>query len=194
MRLELGDLRVDALGPYEGLWRRAIVAFKAGERAYAAAFAEVMRARVPTGGVVVPVTTTRRRAAARGFDQAVELARRFAGGRTIDVLRKRWGPAQHGLGRGERLAVRGRFDVRNPSVVAGLSVLLIDDVCTTGATLRDAARALRQAGAAVEGALVLATPSTPAHPRAPSTLAYPCASQRFGRDMVSLSGKGARRR
>jgi predicted amidophosphoribosyltransferase len=163
MRLDLGGLHVDAIAPYEGLWRRAIVAFKSGERAYAAAFAEVMQARAPARAVVVPVTTTRRRAAARGFDQAVELARLYAAGRTADVLRKRRGPAQHGLGRKGRLGLRGRFDVREPARVAGLSVLLVDDVCTTGATLRDAAWALRGAGAAVQGALVLATPQRFCH-------------------------------
>jgi len=183
--LDLGDLTVRALAPYEGLWRRAIVAFKGGERAYADAFAGLLRARFPFDGSVVPVTTTRRRVATRGFDQAVEIALRFAGADAIDVLRKRWGPAQHGSRRQVRLALSGRFEVREPRLVARRRIVLLDDVCTTGATLRDAARALRTAGADVAGALVLATPVDSRPSWAPSTLAHPCASQRLGGGVVS---------
>ncbi len=185
VELDLGGLRVRALAPYEGLWRRAIVAFKGGERAYADAFSGLLRTRFPFDGSVVPVTTTRRRIAARGFDQAVEMALRCAGADTIDVLRKRWGPAQQGLRRHARLALRGRFEVREPRLVAGRRIVLLDDVCTTGATLCDAADALRIAGADVAGALVLATPVDSRPSWAPSTLAHPCASQRLGSRVVS---------
>jgi predicted amidophosphoribosyltransferase len=156
VRGALGDLPLVALAPYDGLWRRAIVAFKGGERAYAPAFGALLRARCPLEAAVVPVTTTRRRRAARGFDQAVELAACYAGAAASDVLRKARGPAQRGRGRRERLALRGRFRVERPELVAGRRVVLLDDVCTTGATLRDAARAVRAAGGEVAGALVLA--------------------------------------
>jgi len=46
--------------------------------------------------------------------------------------------------------------VRRPAEVAGRRLLLVDDVLTTGATVRAAARALRQGGAASVGVLVLA--------------------------------------
>jgi predicted amidophosphoribosyltransferase len=49
-----------------------------------------------------------------------------------------------------------RFAVAAPSLVENASVVLIDDVVTTGATLADCAAALRASGARVLGAFVLA--------------------------------------
>lgn len=160
LRFTLDGLSVRALAPYEGTWRRAIVAYKGGDRAYAPIFGRLLIDRFPRragGDAVVPVATTRRRKAERGFDQAVELARAYGATEALDVLRKRPGPPQHGRDRCRRLALRGRFAVRPSAVLAGRRVVLVDDVCTTGATLRDAAAALRTAGVRVTGALVLAT-------------------------------------
>ena len=68
-------------------------------------------------------------------------------------------PDQHSLPREQRLRnLRGAF-AAHPDHVAqlqGRRVLLIDDVSTTGTTLRSAAMALRQAGAADVNALVIA--------------------------------------
>lgn len=62
---------------------------------------------------------------------------------------------QRGLGRDERARnVAGRMRARG---AAGRSVLLIDDVVTTGATLREAARALEDGGATVVGAATVAS-------------------------------------
>jgi predicted amidophosphoribosyltransferase len=92
-----------------------------------------------------------RRAIVRGYNQALEIARPIASvcGRPLwtDVLQRSAGMPQRGLGRTTRLRnVAGlmRADAR----VAGRRVLVIDDVTTTGATFREAARALRAAGAA----------------------------------------------
>jgi predicted amidophosphoribosyltransferase len=130
---------------------------KRGERAYLEPLARLLAPLVAAGSVVIPVPTTRRRAAERGFDQARELARRAAGERDgvyLDVLEKH-GSAQRGRGRGERLSARGRFVLRR-GVDLPPCVVLIDDVITTGATLGDAAAVLREARCAVSRAVVVA--------------------------------------
>jgi predicted amidophosphoribosyltransferase len=55
-----------------------------------------------------------------------------------------------------RTNVRGAFIVRRPAVVAGTTVLLVDDVLTTGSTSHEAAKVLRRAGVARVVVAVLA--------------------------------------
>jgi len=153
----LAGLHVRAATAYAGHIRSAIVAMKRGERAYLDPLAALIAAHVPARAVLVPVVTTRRRAAERGFDQARELARRAAllrAGAVADVLRKRGGP-QRGARRAVRLSASGRFSVR-PGAALPHAALLVDDVVTTGATLRDAAATLARAGVIVAGAVVVA--------------------------------------
>ena len=71
---------------------------------------------------------------------------------------------QKGLGRGARSQrVRGSMRVKSRARerVAGRPCIIVDDVLTTGATLGEAARALRRAGALVRGAVVLAATRPP---------------------------------
>jgi predicted amidophosphoribosyltransferase len=155
--ITLGGLTVRAASEYAGPVRAAILAVKRGERAYLDPLAALLAPLVPVGSVLVPLTTTRRRSAERGFDQARELARRVAlrrSGTCLDLLRKH-GAAQRGLGRGERLVARGRFAIR-PDVAVPPRAVLLDDVVTTGATLRDAASVLAAAGCTVVAAIVVA--------------------------------------
>jgi ComF family protein len=104
--------------------------------------------------------TSARRRRQRGFDQAELVARRVAAQLGVPCRRllERHGDdsTQTGSGRADRL--RGpTFRVRPD--VAGLSVIVIDDVVTTGSTLRSAADALGRAGvAAVIPAAVASTP------------------------------------
>ncbi|HEY8294970.1 MAG TPA: phosphoribosyltransferase family protein [Micrococcaceae bacterium] len=88
------------------------------------------------------------------------------------ALRWRWPwqrRMQKGLGRSARRAnVRNSMHVPpgRSHLVAGRHVVIVDDVLTTGATVAEAARALRHAGAHVRGAVVLAAVRSGAGPSA----------------------------
>ena len=164
------DFRLDgvpgfALGPYDGALRRAIVAMKHGERDPLDAFADLLAARATIDGVILPLPTSRSRAAERGFDQAVELGRRLAARRGLacaHVLVKRGAP-QEGRTRRQRLDASGRFALRH-GVRLPDRVTLVDDVCTTGATARDAIGVLRAAGLDVRRIIMIARVTRSPHP------------------------------
>ena len=103
--------------------------------------------------LIVPVPLHARRARERGFNQAGVLARELGKLRGIPVetgvLRKvRNAPPQTSLERaGRRTSVRGAYRAARPERVRGRTVLLVDDVYTTGSTLRECAAVLAAAGA-----------------------------------------------
>ncbi len=111
------------------------------------------------GAVIVPVPTATGRVRLRGYDQALLIAKhasKLSGLPYSDILERFGQVRQTGSGRRERLAqLEGAFAVK-PRVVIPHSVLLVDDVVTTGATLESAARVLRRAGAKHVSALTFA--------------------------------------
>jgi ComF family protein len=102
--------------------------------------------------VVIPVPMERGAQRRRGFNQAGEIARALAyiwklpiDGRALKKVRAT--KAQSTLGREERLTnVEGAFHA-DPGRAHDVDVILVDDLVTTGATLRACAAALRRAGA-----------------------------------------------
>ena len=161
-KLLAGDVPVTAVGRYAGSLRRAILAYKRGRRDVGDALGKLLADRcgaLPAGAVLVPVPTTRGRRSERGFDQSVRLAKLVGERRGCPVLValvQSAGDAQRGRSRAARLGASGRFTCAAPAVVDGVTVVLVDDVVTTGGTLRDCAGSLRLHGARVAGAFVLA--------------------------------------
>lgn len=178
-----------AAGAYDGTLRAAVLAYKErGRRDLTGVLARLLVTAVlalplPAGValLLVPVPSSRRAAAERGGDHVARLARRAAAQCAARAAPKALRLARAvtdsaGLGAAQRAAnLHGAFAARRGPPVRrsaedAVCVVLVDDVVTSGATVREAHRALSCAGWPVLGAAVLgATPRRyPARSGAPS--------------------------
>lgn len=116
----------------------------------------VARIGFPESLMVIPVPLFKRKLRERGFNQAEEIARAFVNREvlrgikldTSSLVRVRETASQTGLTRHQRRAnLRGAFAVARAERIEGRSVLLIDDVMTTGTTAGECSRVLLRAGA-----------------------------------------------
>lgn len=150
-----------AFGPYVGAIQTLCLQLKREENAWLAPWlgnllVEARReaiAQLPSDAWVVPVPLHWWRELRRGYNQSEALARSLArqlGSPVRQPLRRivathrltAMGPTKR------REVMRGAFRVRRHARLSGRTVLLVDDVLTTGATSGAAARVLKQAGAA----------------------------------------------
>jgi len=167
---------------YDDESRRLVLPFKHGDRTDIARACGGWMARagadlLSSADLVAPVPLHWRRLLMRRYNQAVLLARVVVRAATAtdpgrDLLlapellrRRRWTGSQAGLKAKERRRnVREAFDIHpkwQPQV-AGKTVLLVDDVLTTGATVEACARALERGGAKAVDVLTLARVVRPA--------------------------------
>ena len=165
----LGFDQAIRLGPYDGRLRDAILRMK---HAPGEPLAEML-GRVAAGmeapalkslgvQVVVPVPLHWRRRWWRGYNQAAAVARELASAlgvafepwwlRRVKPTSQQVQPSR--TARQENM--KGAFRAKHRASLAGRTVLLVDDVMTTGSTASEAARALKAAGAGTVVALVLA--------------------------------------
>lgn len=143
---------------YEGSVRESLHRYKfSSMTAYADIYSEFMGKCIDENGISCDIITwiplSRRRLRKRGYDQAELLARLIAKRHGFDCVRLlkklRDNPPQSGTGSPEkrRANVKGIYSCIEPQLVQGKTILLIDDIVTTGATLSEAAGVLKNAGA-----------------------------------------------
>lgn len=138
--------------------RNSLLRYKFGrKRSYAAVYGRLLAMKLQRTGMDqfdvltwVPVSLLRRWK--RGFDQTESIARavsRELGVPAVKTLKKiRHTPPQSGIGdaAARRANVLGAYKVTDPDIVRGKTVLLLDDILTTGATVSECAKTLRLAG------------------------------------------------
>jgi predicted amidophosphoribosyltransferase len=165
---------VPAVFAYDGDGRRLVAALKYRNGrsvvpVAAAALAQLARPHRVEAVTWAPTSHTHRHH--RGYDQAEVLARAVARGLNVPVRRllaRGPGPPQTGRSRAERLAAPPAFSALG---VVPTTVLLIDDVVTTGATLAAARAVLEAAGARQVWCLALAATPPPGRCEGPVLLA-----------------------
>ena len=168
-------VRVRSAARYEGELRKAVLRVKyGGHTSTAASLGLFLAARFPvffpgeTFDVILPVPLHVTRLRERGFNQSVLLARPLARflGRPLDLsaaVRVRNTPTQSVSSRSERRGnLRGSFLVPSPHSLRKRTVLIIDDVYTTGSTVDSLANELLKAGASTVAAYTLARTAAPA--------------------------------
>ena len=148
--------RARAAAIYDGPVAQAITRFKfSRQMAYLPVMQHWLRRPlcmelVAAADLLAPVPLHPKRIKHRGFNQALLLARAFPEAPVAReaVVRTRHTAPQVGLNPKERQDnVKGAFAVPDPELVQGKSVLLIDDLLTTGSTVKECAKVLRRAGA-----------------------------------------------
>ncbi len=164
-----------AAGEYDGVLMSLIHAYKyRGKvqlaRPLGALLYSIFRRYYADAGLdcAVPVPLHRKKLRQRGFDQVLLLLDYWRKPNPefpepdlpVEenlLIRTRYTESQTGLGKNERRKnTRGAFAVTDVSRIKDQSVLLVDDVYTTGATLEECARVLIRAGAAKVSVLTLA--------------------------------------
>lgn len=149
-----------ALGTYEGPLRDLCLRLKHERNAWLAPWlcdllVEARRAelsRLPADAWVVPVPLHWLRRLRRGYNQADALTRGLARRLKLGVHRplrriRSTDPLAQKAATERRKAMRGVFRARRDPALRGRTVLLVDDIMTTGITSSEAARTLKKAGA-----------------------------------------------
>lgn len=152
------NIRCAALYVYSGAVRKSIIDFKFnGRKEYARFYAEKLAEQVPESfpevrfDAVTPVPISGERKRKRGYNQSELIARPLAGLLGVScaelLYKKRDNPEQHMLDKKQRRRnVRGVYGAVGTRA-EGKTVLLVDDIVTTGATLSECAGVLYGAGA-----------------------------------------------
>ncbi|MBI5555141.1 MAG: ComF family protein [Elusimicrobia bacterium] len=160
---------IKAAGIYQGVLRESIHVFKYNRRSCLGPdLGEFMLSSyqkhfgLNSFDKLVPVPLHKKQYRQRQYNQSEVLAKNLSRATGIPVAvnvlaRIRGTRPQFTLNRQERASnIRNAFQVKNRDWLKGSKVLVIDDICTTGSTINECARILKQAGAIEVHGLVLA--------------------------------------
>ena len=153
---------------YEGSVRDSLLRYKFnGLTAYGRIYADFIAKSIDENQISCDIITwvplSRRRLRKRGYDQARIIAEHLSaelGLPCVKLLDKNVdNPPQSGTGdaQARRANAAGVYSFRGAERISGLSVLLIDDIVTTGSTLAECAKVLRAAGCSAVYAAAAAT-------------------------------------
>jgi len=109
--------------------------------------------------IFIPIPLSSKRLRERGFNQSELIAKYLSDTTITNVLYKKIHTESQVLvkDRNKRLNnIKNSFEIKNPELIKDRNIILIDDVSTTGATIAEAKRVLREAGAKNITALVVA--------------------------------------
>ncbi len=162
--------RIVSVFKYDGLVKESVQRFKGGKiQSYAVTYAECMAERLEQEykdirfDLICAAPSSSNKMLTQGFDN-VELICKYLSSKTgiplrKNVLRKiRRTGKQTSLNYQERAEnIKNSISADNTETVYGKTVLLVDDVCTTRATLTECSRALKKAGATRVFCLTFAT-------------------------------------
>lgn len=157
---------------YRGIVRDSIRNLKFHDkRAYSRTLARILSEfilkddRYEGFDLIIPVPMTKKDVSLRGYNQSKLIAKFLSKSLNVkldctSLLKIKQTEKQHDLKAKERsLNLKGSFEVVNPSNIKGKSLLICDDVITTGATLKEVSAVLTKAGARSISAVVIATTS-----------------------------------
>lgn len=139
---------------YKGMVRQSVIRYKfSGKRGYSEIYGKILADCIAENlssgyDIITWVPISKRRYRERGYDQGMLLANETAkalGKEAVSVLKKKKDtPPQSGIDGDEkrRANIMGAYEINPDADIEGKTVLLIDDVFTTGATMSECARTL----------------------------------------------------
>ncbi len=131
-----------------------------GEILYEELLEDISDLKIYTAGspiIVIPIPISKHKKHKRGYNQAQKIAKGFCekGGKKIFLLKTnivikkiRTIPQARITNRSRRLKnIKGAFEIKNEEIVKGQTIIIIDDVTTTGGTINEVIKILKKAGA-----------------------------------------------
>ena len=115
-----------------------------------------------SGGILLPVPLDKKKLKSRGYNQSEELAKELSKILLIPVVSEnlikiKYTKPQMELSKEEREKnLKNVFTIKNPEKISGKKIFLVDDVYTTGSTMQECAKILKEAGAKQIWGIVIA--------------------------------------